>query len=90
VPESLVVYWLRERNPFNASCGATQMLMLTKRPAPSHARGRESAAQRLAYRRLAAAILGLDVPSMAVQLQVQRTGLVPEPTFAQLEEEVLA
>jgi hypothetical protein len=62
------------------------MLMLTNPPAPSQARGRESAARRLAYRRLAATILGLDVPSMAVQLQVQRTGLLrAEASFAELE-----
>jgi hypothetical protein len=34
-----------------------------------------STAQRAAYRRLAAAILGLDVEHLALQLRVARTGL---------------
>jgi hypothetical protein len=50
------------------------MSMLTTRPSVPETDGPETAARRMAYRRLAATILGVDVHSLAVQLQAQRTG----------------
>jgi hypothetical protein len=50
------------------------MLMLTTRPALHQAAGSETAARRLAYRRLAATILGMDVHSLTGHLQAQRIG----------------
>lgn len=43
---------------------------------------RQCAARKLAYRRLAAAILGLDVKSLSTDLEMKRTrrsGIKPEP-----------
>ncbi|MBV8717484.1 MAG: hypothetical protein JO020_22325 [Chloroflexi bacterium] len=45
-------------------------------------------ARKLAYRRLAAAILGLDVKSLSADLQLDRTrrlGIHPEPRYRQPE-----
>lgn len=47
-----------------------------------------SVARKLAYRRLAAAILGLDVKSLTADLQLDRTrrsGIDAEPSYRQLE-----
>jgi hypothetical protein len=70
------VYWFRERIPFNDQLWSpTQMSMPTPHPASLEtAAGPEAAARRRAYRRLAATILGLDVHSLAAELQAQRTG----------------
>jgi hypothetical protein len=61
------------------------MLMLTTRPALHQATASEPAARRLAYRRLAATILGMDVHSLTSDLQAQRIGTAAEPVPVALD-----